>query len=642
MPRSGFSSRSLLSSVALLAPLVLGPPAHAQDAGESPDMVLEPIVVTANATDTAARDVGSAVTVVQGKELEQQQVRVVADVLREVPGVTVSRTGPMGATTSVRIRGSEGNQTLVMIDGIEVNNPAANSEFDFSSLLAQEVERVEVLRGPQSALYGSDAVGGVVNIITRKGDGKPTMTLKAEGGTLGSAEGLATVSGSTERSDYLFSAAGLYTNNISVADESRGNPEKDPFSTGTLLAKGGFRPTEDLEFAAVARLTRSLVDGDAYWGGVGAVDDNSSTLTNQGFARAQASLDLLDKTWQHILGFSLTSNDQEYRYGRTKDSTFTGNTAKADYRTNYFLDTSFGTEASHIFTFGADVQNNSVSTTSAWSTVDESYNEESLVGQYQLTLFQSLALTGAVRQDFNQKFDNATTYRLTGAYTFEQTGTKVRGSYGTGVKNPSLFELYGYTGTYHGNPDLKPEEARGWDVGLDQPLWSNRILANVTYFDQRITDLITGSGDSSKNMPGTSVINGVELGLTVMPLDNLTMRASWTWMDGTDAEGAELTRRPENSGSVSFNYAFLDNKANLNLTVIYVGEQKDDFYDANYNVSQVSLDPYTLVNLAGSYQLTEKAQIYARVENLLDQDYEEVYTYGSPGITAYGGFKVTF
>lgn len=656
MPRSGLVlsrisrlsplSRSPLARVrraVLLAPLALAAlPAHAQDAGEAPDLVLDPIVVTANATDTAASEVGSAVTVVQGKELEQQQVRVVADVLQQVPGVSVTRTGPMGATTTVRIRGSEGNQTLVMIDGIEVNNPAASSEYDFSNLLAQEVERVEVLRGPQSALYGSDAVGGVVNIITRRGDGKPTLTLKGEAGTLGSGEGLATVSGGTDRYDYLFSAAGLHTDNISVADKSNGNTEKDPFSTGTFLAKGGYRPVENLELSAVGRYTRSDFSGDGYWGGIGAVDDNSSTLTNQGYARAQAKLDLLENTWQHILGLSITSNDQEYRYGGVKDSTFNGGTGKVDYRTNYFLDTSAGVAASHIFTFGADYQHNAVTTESAWSSVNESYDEESLTGQYQVTLFESLALTGAVRQDFNQKFDDATTFRLTGAYTFAQTGTKVRGSYGTGVKNPSLFELYGYTGTYRGNPDLKPEEARGWDVGIDQPLWGNRIEANVTWFDQRITDLITGSGESSINLPGTSTINGLELGLTVRPIDDLTIRGAYTWMDGTDSDGVQLVRRPENSGSVSVNYAFLDQKANINLTVIAVGEQTDDFYDAFYNASKVTLDAYTLVNIAGSYQMTEKAQLFARVENLLDQDYQEAYTYGTAGITAYGGVKITF
>ena len=645
MPRAGRRPvRSVVRAVrraALLASLVVALPAHAQDAGET-DFTLDRIVLSANATDTAASAVGSAVTVVEGKELEQQQVRVVSDVLQQVPGVTVSRTGPQGASTSVHIRGSEGNQTLVMIDGIEVNNPATDSAYDFSNLLAQEVERIEVLRGPQSALYGSDAVGGVVNIVTRKGDGKPTLTLKGEGGTLGSAEGLATISGGTERYDYLFSAAGLHTDNISVADKANGNTEKDPFDTGTLLAKGGFRPTEDLEIAAVGRYTRSNFSGDGYWGGIGAVDDDSSTLTNQGYARVQASLDTLEKTWQHVLGVAVTSSDQEYRYGRSKDSSFNGSTAKADYRTNYFLDTSAFIPASHVFTFGADYQHNAVTSWSAWSAVDESYDEESLTGQYQLTLFDSLALTGAVRQDFNQKFDNATTFRLTGAYIFAQTETKVRGSYGTGVKNPSLFELYGYTGTYHGNPDLKPEGARGWDAGFDQPLWGNRIEANVTWFDQRITDLITGSGASSINTPGTSTINGLELGLTLRPLDNLMLRGSYTWMNGEDAEGNALIRRPENTGSVSVNYAFLDQKANLNLTVIYVGAQTDNFYDANYYTTPVKLDPYTLVNLAGSYQVTEKAQLFARVENLLDQDYQEAYTYGTAGITAYGGVKVTF
>ena len=639
------ASRSRLLALAPLAlalsalPVRAGEPAAVTAPAPSVDLVLPPLVVTANQTDTPVTQVGSAVTVITGEELQQQQIRMVSDVLREVPGVAVSSSGPTGSLTQVRIRGSEGNQTLVMIDGIIVNNPAASDEFDFGNLLAQEVERIEVLRGPQSALYGSDAVGGVINIVTRKGDGKPKMTLRAEGGSLNSADGLATISGGTDTHNYLFSATGLYTGNVSVAANGA---EKDPFSAGTLLAKGGFKPTEETEISAVGRYTRSLFHGDGFVGGIGAVDDKSSTLTNQAFGRVQAAANLLDNTWQHILGFSATTQDQEYRDSGTKTSTYTGNTAVIDYKTNYLLSTDALVKANHTFTLGGDFTYNGVQSWSAWSDLDKSNNEGSLVGQYQVTLLDALTLTGAVRQDFNEMFEDSTTGRFTGAYFFDRTGTKVRGSYGTGVKNPTMFELYGYTNGYQGNPDLKPEEAYGWDVGIDQQIWGNRVLGDVTYFNQRITDLITGSGQTSINMPGTSSIYGVEVGLTVVPLDNLSIRGAYTYTHGEDSTGAELIRRAPNIASVSVNYGFLDNKANVNLSVQYTGEQKDWAYDAMWNKSVVNLDPYTLVNLAASYQVTEKAQIYGRVENLLDEDYQQVYTYASPGIAAYGGVKVTF
>lgn len=640
--RSSFCSATRLLHLAPLAFALAALPARAEDAPAADagvELVLPPVVVTANATDTPVSEVGSAVTVITGQELQQQQIRLVSDVLREVPGVAVSSTGPTGSLTQVRIRGSEGNQTLVMIDGIVVNNPAASDEFDFGNLLAQEVERIEVLRGPQSALYGSDAVGGVINIVTRKGDGKPKMTLRAEGGSLNSTNGLATVSGGTDTYNYLFSATGLYTGNVSVAANGS---EKDPFSAGTLLAKGGFKPSEETEVSAVGRFTRSLFDGDGFVGGVGAVDDKSSTLTNQAFGRIQGQANLLDNTWQHVLGFSATGQDQEYRDKGTKTSTYTGTTAVIDYKTNYLLATKAFLDARHTFTLGGDFTYNGVESWSAWSELDKSNNEGSLVGQYQVTLLNALTLTGAVRQDFNEMFEDSTTGRFTGAYMFDQTGTKVRGSYGTGVKNPTMFELYGYTNGYQGNPNLKPEEAYGWDVGLDQQIWGNRVLGDVTYFNQRITDLITGSGQTSINMPGTSTINGVEVGLTVVPLDNLSIRGAYTYTHGEDSSGAELIRRAPNIASLAINYAFLDNKANVNLSIQYTGEQKDWAYDANWNKSVVTLDSYTLVNLAASYQVTEKAQIYGRVENLLNQDYEQVYTYGSPGIAAYGGVKVTF
>ncbi|HEY9348410.1 MAG TPA: TonB-dependent receptor, partial [Inquilinus sp.] len=265
-----------------------------------------------------------------------------------------------------------------------------------------------------------------------------------------------------------------------------------------------------------------------------------------------------------------------------------------------------------------------------------------LVGQYQLGLLDSVFLTGSVRQDLNDLFRDSTTWRLTAAWRIEATGTKLRASYGTGVKNPTLFELYGFTNTYRGNPDLKPEHAEGWDAGFDQEIWGDRVVLDATWFEQRISDLIVGSGQGSTNLPGTATARGVELGLSVTPVDDLTIRAAYTYTDAEDSTGAELVRRPRNIASLNVNYRFLEGAANVNLGVDYNGPQKDLAFDEVYNSSPVTLDGYTLVNLAASYQVSDGVQVYGRIDDLLDEDYEEVWTYGSLRRAGYLGMKVSF
>ncbi|WP_051631071.1 TonB-dependent receptor [Afifella pfennigii] len=267
-----------------------------------------------------------------------------------------------------------------------------------------------------------------------------------------------------------------------------------------------------------------------------------------------------------------------------------------------------------------------------------------LIGQYQLSLFEDLSLTAGLRHDSNDIFDDATTYRLTGAYNFRPTGTKLHASYGTGVKNPTLFELYGFTNTYRGNPSLQPEEAKGFDIGVTQALWGEIASLDVTYFNQEISNLITGSGQTSINLPGESEIDGVEVALTVRPMEGLTVTGSYTHTDARDSTGAELIRRPQNLASLVVNYALLGGRANVNLSVEYNGERKDWVWtDPFYmNRQTISLDAYTLVDVAASYDLNENAQLFGRVQNLLDEEYYDVWGYRAEGIGAYAGLRLTF
>ncbi len=626
-----------LTGSALLA---ISSAARAQSTMLPAAIALDPVIVTANRTSTPARAVGSAVTVIDRAELERRQVRFVADALRTVPGVGLSRTGGAGGLTQVRLRGAEGNQTLVLIDGIEVNDPASGGEYDFANLLADDVERIEVLRGPQSALYGSDAIGGVINIVTRKGEGKTSASARMEGGSLGTASGLVSIGGAAGNADFFGSLGGYRTDGESSASQWRGNPERDGYDNVTGFAKFGFDATEDLRFDMVGRVTDYRADADGFADGLPA-DADAATRGRQMYGRVQARLDTLDGRWQHVAGISRSHSTLRYLSDGVRTDAYVGDRTKVDYQSNVFV-TQEAARLDHTFTVLAEHEEESADVDGAYSSFDRSTGQTGLVGQYQLGIADALFLTGAVRHDMNDRFADATTWRGTAAYDLSRTGTKLRGSYGTGIKNPSLFELFGYDGTYRGNPGLKPERAKGWDIGVDQWILRDALSVEATYFDQRITDLIQGAGTTSINLDGTSTIHGIELGATAYLMDGLTVRAAYTFLDGEDADGITLARRPENVASLDIGYSFLDGAAALNLGIVYTGGQQDIAFDAFYNQSRVELDSYTLVNLAGSYRFNDHAEAFARVENLFDERYEDVYGYGGMGRLAVAGVKLSF
>ena len=646
--------------------------AHASPLDDAAE--LEEISVTANRIEGPQAAIGSAVSSISRKELEQRQIRVVSDVLRELPGVAVNRTGPVGALTQIRIRGSEGNQTLVIIDGIRMNDPGTSAEFDFANLLNLEVERVDVLRGPQSALYGSDAIGGVINIVTRKGEPGPTrFRASIEDGSFNTVTGTASVSGGTEAYDYLIAGQGFSTRGVSTAKRfdayaPTGSLDRDGYRSGTGLAKVSVRPTENVEFTGVARYTEFDADRDGFGAAsdgypfAAAVDNRDTEKGKQFFGRAQARATLLEGAWDHVLGMSYTRQDRRSFDGTDlKTYASLGEMTRFDYQTNIRFQTGGALPASHVLTFGADHTRDAVKSFTAFPFPADAPNplrkhidNAGLVGQYQIGFFEKLFVTGSIRQDFNDRFDEATTYRVASAYTFDHTKTKLRASWGTGVKNPTTFELFGFSGNFVPNGDLKPERGEGWDFGFDQPIGDDRIVVDATYFQQRVRDLIssetvadpgdpTGFVNRPINLPGTSKIDGVELGLTVRPIDGLTLRAAYTFTDGEDATGATLVRRPRHVASFNANYAFFEGRANVNLGVVHNGRQRDFAYDATtYARTSVPLKAYTLVNVAASYKVTENAEVYGRVENLFDRKYEEVLTYDAPGRGAYGGLKLSF
>lgn len=607
---------------------------------EEPAQALPEIVVSASRVQLPADEIGSAVTVITAEELEQRQIRIVSDVLRDVPGLAVNRSGGVGAFTQVRIRGAEGNQTLMLIDGIEVNNPAAGSEFDFANLLNAEIERIEVLRGPQSALYGSDAIGGVINVVTKRPEPGLTLVARGEAGSSNTQDGLLGLGYGGERFYLSGSVNRFVTDGISVAERRNGNGEEDDYDNTTARVKLGFSPVEALEIEAVGFLVDSDRDGD-----VNATDSDDQSEALERYGQARARLTLFDGAWVQVLRASIIDVDRD-DFDGTGAKTFAsrGEKDKLDYQSSFLFSTPEVAAAEHAVTFAVEREREEQLTDSSFfgrNNVEvESYG---YVGEYRVALWDRLFLSGSGRFDDNDHlFDNEVTYRGTAAYRHEETGTRLHGSIGRGVKNPTLFELFGSASNFTGNPDLEAEEAFGWDVGVEQSFLDGRLIVDVTYFNTRIEDLIQGVANTAVNLPGTSEIQGVEVAAFAEPLPGLQLNAAYTFTDGEDADGRELVRRAKHIASFNANYAFelFRRAANVNLGIRHNGKQDDFVFDAASNRSTVTLDSFTLINLGLSFEVHDGVEVFARGENLLDDNYQEVFGFGTPGIAGFAGLRI--
>src|SRR5690625_1517812 len=637
-----FCGGGAVSAAVPLALLLAFSPSPAQAQEET--TILDPLVVTATRTERPLSTVGSSLTVITAEDLENRQTTYVADILREVPGVAVNRMGGPGGLTEVRIRGAENNHTLVLIDGIEVNNPAGESFFDFAHLLAEDIERIEVLRGPQSVLYGSEAVGGVVNIITKRGQDRPRFSGSIEGGSFRTGKANASLSTGGERYDFLVSATHLRTDGISTAKHPRGDTDSDEYENTTAFAKLGVSPIGNLRFDFTARFTDYKQDYDSDADSKGRlIESDYHSRGSQAFGRAQATLDLFDGHWQQQFGASFSRLKAKNYAGGSRSSTTKGKRTKFDYQSDVHFKPPKIAGAQHLMTLGLEHEVEDADLDYGSIGLKRDFTTRSIFGQYQLDLFERLSLSAGFRQDLNNEFKNAQTYRLTAAYSLVETGTRLHAAYGTGVKNPTLSELYGFDATYQGNADLKPEKSRGWEVGVGQTLFGERLSLEATYFDQKIEDLIVGAGNTSINIDGYSRSRGVELISTLSLADGLTLSGSYTYNHTKDADGDRLLRRPLHKASVNVNYRFLEDRANLNLSYLYNGSQQDVAWPPWPNPMRVvTLHSYNLVSLAGSYQVTDNFEVFGRVENALNDSYEEIYSYNTPGRAAYAGLRIRF
>ena len=543
--------RPSLRSASLIALMTACSPAAAQQSASLPN-VLPTTVVSPTTVPTPEEQIASSVTVITAEDIEREQRRTIPEVLATVPGVNVVQAGGAGKQTSIFIRGTESNHVKVLIDGIDASNPANPAgAFDFAHLLAGDVERVEVLRGPQSGLYGANAIGGVISIITKRGSGPAKASIAVEGGSFRTNNQIGSLSGSAGAFDYAFNVVHHHTDgtsNVPLYLQPANRPRlTDYYDNITLSTKLGLQISDDFRINAVARYT----DADLQFVQTPG-DLRSRQLTHQLFTRQEA-------VWSGFGGrfvnyFGVNYSDQWARnVGPAANAIPTvnrGERTRVDWRAVTAL------LPGHTLITGAehDLERARSPINRAENTNTAGYAE--LQSQFAERFF----LVANVRQDENGRFGGATTYRVAPAILIPTTETKLKASYGTGFKAPSLDELFFNSispfFTFLANPNLRPESSTGWDAGFEQPVFDNRVRFGATYFENDITDLITFQSLSFTR--GTSInidrakTSGVETFLSIQPVKTLRIRGDYTYTKAIDAiTGLELLRRPKNKASVT-------------------------------------------------------------------------------------------
>jgi vitamin B12 transporter len=609
-----------------------------------------------------AASVGNSVTVITRKDLERLQVRQVADALRSLPGVAVGRTGAYGNFTQVRIRGAEGNHTLVLIDGVEANN-TTDGELDFSNLSADDIERIEVIRGPMSALYGSSAVGGVINIVTRRGQGPLTLTLKTEAGSLGTGDVAARLAAGSQWAHFALNMHWRSTDGFNISPF--GN-EADGMLLRSFNLRGGVKLIEGLTLDLTLRHVDKKADRDGFGDpSPAAVGTPATAMDAPSFLNDQQLLAGLRLKWDtfdnklthqlHVTYNSTTISDQDLPAPPLLPFFFSnvGERTTYGYLGTYRFDTPGLGGAKHavsglieketeVFIPKGDLGDNKA----------RERDRLAFAGEWRTAFADQLFLTAGVRHDDNSVFDDFTTWRLAAAWAIKSLGLRPHASVGTAVKFPAMFEQFGqFPGFFVANPDLKPEQSLGWDAGVEFSLGKPTTL-DVTYFHADLTDKIAASGlafpaPSLINLPGVSTRDGLELTLRTRLSPSLLATFAYTYLLAEDSTGLAEIRRPRHAGRADLAYLFAGGLGTAHLGVAYNGSMTDSVlingpFGFPEPAGRLILDDYWLVNAAVSYKLQPGVELFGRVENLLDQRYQEGFGFEAAPITAFAGVKLTF
>ena len=617
---------------------------------------LADVIVTANRSAQAADRVGQSVTVLTTEAIETSQTVSVADLLVRTPGVSLSRNGGIGGSTALRIRGAESDQTVVVIDGVKLNDPSSTGGgFNFGSLLTGDIARIEVLRGAQSTLWGSQAIGGVVNIVTAQPTAPFAATLDAEAGSRGTQYLRGGIGGAGERLIWRLAASHFETDGFSTAAVGT---EDDGYENTGLSGRADIKLTEDVSIDLRAVYSDGTTDIDGFlsvppytFG-----DTREYGRTKELVAYAGLNFDLFGDRLSNRIGYGYTRTERDNFNPDQPVTTVTFDAEGTNERFEY--QGVFDIREGWTATFGAEHEDSEFSTASPSDFDPNPTPDTNKVGiegvylQVQGEVIDGLTLTGGVRRDEHDTFGGKTLGQAAAAWSLNGGNTVLRASFGQGFKVPSLYQLY----SEYGNLALQPEEADGWDAGAEHWLFDRRVSLSATYFNRETTnqiDYVSCSSPSTDpmctvdgqprfgyyNNTAKTSADGVELAAAAW-LGAFSVSANYTFTD-TENEtpganfGRDLARRPEETANLSASYVWP-----FGLTTGVAVRYAGDSFDSASNA--FTLKGYTLVDLRVSYPIDDNLEVYGRVENVDDETYQTTRNYGSAGRGTFVGVRARF
>ncbi|MDA0790355.1 MAG: TonB-dependent receptor [Proteobacteria bacterium] len=608
---------------------------------------IENITVTASRTPALLQETGSSVTIIKRQEIVQRGAINLAELLREVPGLAVSQQGAMGSITQIRVRGAEANQVLVLIDGIEANDVAQGSEFNFAHMLTSQIQRVEIVRGPQSALWGSDALAGVINVITSPaGDQQSDTRLSIESGSFGTVNASGGALLRHSNGAIRISAERLDTQGTNIA---RQGTEEDGYRNTTLALSGQWHTPGEANLTWSVRSTDTSTEYDAIDYVLTGLPTDADYETDSEQLYGRVSLAFGDsEALQHRLSAFTSRTENINRTPPAEAAISRGTRAHLSYQTDYTWDRHVVTGVIELES--EDYEQRGAATPFGDPNKNLSADTRSLATEYRYN-GDRVDYSFSLRYDANEAFDDAATWRLTGAWHASDQ-TSLFGSVGKSVKNPTFTERFGFFDTFTGNPGLAPEHSLGWELGIRHALPDHVGQLQLGWFSVKLDDEINGfvfdsalGGFTAKNAAGQSDRQGVELQLALAINDWITTRAQYTWLDATEQApaGNSLTevRRPEHTASIGLDLSL--GATTLAASLLYTGSQEDDFFPPFPPFqSRVTLPARTVVNLSLIHDMGTGLALTARVDNLFDKRYEDVYGFVAPGVGAYAGVRLAF
>ncbi|KRB79307.1 TonB-dependent receptor [Sphingomonas sp. Root710] len=630
-------TKTLIPALALL-PAILSTPAWADEAAADG----ETIVVTAGRSEQKLSEVGKSISVIGIETLEQRQTASVADILRTMPGVTIQRNGGLGTITSVFIRGAQSEQTVALIDGVKLNDPSSpGGGFSFADLLTDNLERIEVLRGPQSVLWGSQAIGGVVNIITRAPTDSLELRATGEYGSFETGRLSGAVTGRVGPTAISAGAGYLTTDGISVAE---GGTEKDGYHLFGIYIKTNTELSDWASLDMRGFYTRSKVDLDGFSSSPPFAfgDTGEYQRQNQIVGYGGLNAEMFDGRFKNRIAASFTRIDRD-TYDPAAAIVKNFDARGSNLRFEYQGIADLGIARA---TFGAEHQQEKLRTLDAYFLPagtpaflsKEKANLDSVYLDAHAEPIEGLNVGAGVRYDDHNQFGDATTLSADLAYTPNAGSTVIRASYGEGFKAPSLYQLYGSFG-FDG---LRPEKAKGWDAGITQKLIGDAVEVRATWFQRKTVNQIDFDlGTFTYANIARARARGAEVELRITPTSDLLFTANYTYSKAINREptdpnfGNDLARRPRNVVNVTGDYRWAFGLS-TGATITHVSKSFD-------NAGNTSLlGDYVLVDLRAAFPVTGAIELYGRIENLFDERYQTAAGYGQPGRAAYAGIRLRY